>query len=63
MASPIKLNVVVADAELLATVIHQVQYTNPDIEVVINAPSSTSQPVSQPVTTAGTGRFKIIRGL
>ena len=65
MASAVKLNVVVTDAELVATVLQQVQRSSLNAEVTVTVQPSASQrvPVSSAGSDAGDARRKIIQGL
>lgn len=65
MANPVKVNVVVADVELIETVLQRVQHSSfsGEITVAVQPTSSQRVPVSQPETAAGIFRHKIIQGL
>lgn len=63
MSNPVKLNIVVADAELVATVLKQVERSHVNTDVVVSVQPSLSQPVRKPESDAGTERLKFIRGL
>jgi polysaccharide deacetylase 2 family uncharacterized protein YibQ len=58
-----KLNVVVTDAELVATVLRQVRDFNGEVTVAVQPSSSQRVPVSSPDSVAGEARHKIIQGL
>ncbi len=65
MANTVKLNVVVSDAEMVATVLQQVQRSSLAGEITIAVQPSGSQrgPISQPDSAAGQFRSKVIQGL
>lgn len=63
MTHPVQVNVVVTDAELVATVLEQVRRSHLDTEVVVTVQPSFTPSVRRPDPDAGTDRFKFIRGL
>jgi hypothetical protein len=68
VANPVKVNVVVADVELIETVLQHVQHVqhssfSREIIVAVQPTSSRRVTVSQPEAAAGAFRHKIIQGL
>jgi hypothetical protein len=65
MANSVRLNVVVSDAEMVATVLQQVQRSSLNGEVTVTVQPSASQRVrvSGSDIVAGEARHKFIQGL
>jgi hypothetical protein len=65
MANSARLNVVVTDAEMIATVLQPVQRSSLDTEVTVTVQPAASQPipVNKPALAVDISRFKIIQGL